>query len=380
MTAPQASNPPPSTGRPRVLVLHAGALGDLILSLHFLQRSGLTAASETTLASRSSWALWAAKQEFVDHAVLMDRIGFHAIHCNPAAVPPALREFLNSFDHVLSLLGGRDESVSQHLGETVGHDKLTCIDPRPSPRTLEEGTHIVDQWLQDWQAAASHPKSASLQPANSIARQLRRVPTNANASRTALRPEVPHVPTTSAFSSAKSAPSADKPLPAARWMVLLHPGSGGLAKCLPLEALEQVAAAVASRGDSIGWIIGPDENERFGEGFADRLRLTAPLVWEEHPGKAVAALRWASAYIGMDAGMTHVAALLGVPTLAVFGPTDPRVWRPLGPTVRCMRFPEEQEALSLWIEKLCAELRAVLLDTLTCPVADTRTPAARSLE
>ncbi len=359
MTLRRSSNAPQAVSRPRLLVLHAGALGDLILTLHFLQRSGLTAASETTLASRSSWGLWAAMQEFVDHAVLMDRIGFHAIHGDPAAVPPALREFLNSFDHVLSLLGGRDESFSQHLGEIVGCDKLTCIDPRPAPRTLEEGTHIVEQWLQDWQDARSNLESASPQPANAIERPLRRGLANANASCTALGPEVPHVPATSASSPAKSASSADKSLRADRRRVVLHPGSGGLAKCLPLEVLEQVASAIASQGDSIRWMIGPDEIERFGKGFADRLRLTAPLVWEENPDKVANALRGASAYIGMDAGMTHVAALLGVPTLAIFGPTDPRVWRPLGPSVRCMRFPAEEEALCSWIEKLCAELQAL---------------------
>ena len=41
-------------------------------------------------------------------------------------------------------------------------------------------------------------------------------------------------------------------------------------------------------------------------------------------------------YIGNDAGMTHVAALAGVPTLALFGPTDPAVWGPRGPGVRIL--------------------------------------------
>lgn len=41
-------------------------------------------------------------------------------------------------------------------------------------------------------------------------------------------------------------------------------------------------------------------------------------------------LRHARAYIGNDSGITHLAAYLGVPTLALFGPTDPRTWGPLG--------------------------------------------------
>jgi len=42
-------------------------------------------------------------------------------------------------------------------------------------------------------------------------------------------------------------------------------------------------------------------------------------------------------YVGNDSGISHVAAGLGVPTVAVFGPTDPAVWGPHGPTVRVVR-------------------------------------------
>ncbi len=41
----------------------------------------------------------------------------------------------------------------------------------------------------------------------------------------------------------------------------------------------------------------------------------------------------ASLYVGNDSGVTHLAAALGVPTIALFGPTDPRSWAPVGPRV-----------------------------------------------
>jgi len=41
-------------------------------------------------------------------------------------------------------------------------------------------------------------------------------------------------------------------------------------------------------------------------------------------------LRNCRAFIGNDSGITHLAAYLGCPTIALFGPTDPRVWGPLG--------------------------------------------------
>jgi ADP-heptose:LPS heptosyltransferase len=41
-------------------------------------------------------------------------------------------------------------------------------------------------------------------------------------------------------------------------------------------------------------------------------------------------IRERRAYIGNDSGITHLAAYLGCPTVALFGPSDPRVFGPFG--------------------------------------------------
>ncbi len=50
-------------------------------------------------------------------------------------------------------------------------------------------------------------------------------------------------------------------------------------------------------------------------------------------------LAGARAYIGNDSGITHLAAAVGVPTIALFGPTDPAVWAPRGKAVRIIQAP-----------------------------------------
>jgi ADP-heptose:LPS heptosyltransferase len=42
-------------------------------------------------------------------------------------------------------------------------------------------------------------------------------------------------------------------------------------------------------------------------------------------------------FIGNDSGISHMAAALGLPTVAIFGPTDPRVWSPRGEKVVVVR-------------------------------------------
>jgi heptosyltransferase-3 len=42
-------------------------------------------------------------------------------------------------------------------------------------------------------------------------------------------------------------------------------------------------------------------------------------------------------FVGHDTGVTHLAAAVGTPTVALFGATDPAVWAPLGEHVRVVR-------------------------------------------
>jgi hypothetical protein len=45
-------------------------------------------------------------------------------------------------------------------------------------------------------------------------------------------------------------------------------------------------------------------------------------------------LAGACAFVGNDSGITHLAAAVGIPTVALFGPTDPAIWAPRGRSVR----------------------------------------------
>jgi heptosyltransferase III len=53
-------------------------------------------------------------------------------------------------------------------------------------------------------------------------------------------------------------------------------------------------------------------------------RLDGLLTWPELAG----AIRAARVYVGPDTSVTHLAAATGAPTVALYGPTDPRQWGP----------------------------------------------------
>jgi len=54
-------------------------------------------------------------------------------------------------------------------------------------------------------------------------------------------------------------------------------------------------------------------------------------------------LATARLYIGNDSGITHLAAAVGTPVVALFGPTDPRIWAPRGPQIRLIAKPALEE-------------------------------------
>ena len=56
----------------------------------------------------------------------------------------------------------------------------------------------------------------------------------------------------------------------------------------------------------------------------DVVRLDGKLEWPE----LTAAIAGAQVYIGPDTAITHLAAATGAPTVALYGPTDPRLWGP----------------------------------------------------
>jgi ADP-heptose:LPS heptosyltransferase len=134
--------------------------------------------------------------------------------------------------------------------------------------------------------------------------------------------------------------------------VLLAPGSGSATKCWPRERWLDLGARLAVAPVVV---LGPAELER-----DDPRRWAWPpgtsFVVESEPVRLAARLAAAGVFVGNDSGPTHLAAMLGVPTVALFGPTDPRVWAPVGPHVRV--FAADGAMAELPVAPVAAALRA----------------------
>lgn len=115
--------------------------------------------------------------------------------------------------------------------------------------------------------------------------------------------------------------------------VLLHPGSGGEAKCWPRDRFERLTRMVRRDGWDVRPVLGEAEVARWPGAEVERWQRAYRAVVCESLDQLAEVLMTGSAFVGNDAGPTHLAAQLGMPTLALFGPTDPQRWRPIGPGV-----------------------------------------------
>lgn len=105
--------------------------------------------------------------------------------------------------------------------------------------------------------------------------------------------------------------------------LVVQPGAGSRAKRWPAERFAEV---VRRSGLEATCLLGPAELDP-----PDASLHVAPrIVRAPSTEELVQLLAGARVYVGNDAGVTHLAAALGTPVVAIFGPTDPARWAPRG--------------------------------------------------
>lgn len=124
----------------------------------------------------------------------------------------------------------------------------------------------------------------------------------------------------------RPAPRADL-LPAGAYAVIHAAPMFGY-KQWHAQGWRAAAAHLAGQGLAVVATGGPGEAEQhYLDDIwrdADVLRLDGKLTWPE----LTAALAQARVFLGPDTSVTHLAAAAGCPTVALYGPTDPRLWGP----------------------------------------------------
>jgi heptosyltransferase III len=90
-----------------------------------------------------------------------------------------------------------------------------------------------------------------------------------------------------------------------------------------------LARWIADRGLRIVLTGGSDADERdYVQRLAGNMNAPLNLAGQLSLNESACILARAAAYVGPDTALTHMAAALGIPTVTLFGPTDPVKWGP----------------------------------------------------
>jgi heptosyltransferase-3 len=116
-------------------------------------------------------------------------------------------------------------------------------------------------------------------------------------------------------------------------LMVIQPGSGGTQKCWHLDNFLAVAKELDSRGIEIIFLLGPAEQERFGDEKIKKINNLARCLTDLSLTQVLGLLSCVDGFIGNDSGITHLAAAMGVKTYSIYGPTDPAVYKSIGPAV-----------------------------------------------
>lgn len=183
----------------------------------------------------------------------------------------------------------------------IAHSDWTCVRDAYARELRQCGIAWQEDWLGTWRGLFSRPKQASSHALNQSSGE-----TSGHA-----------------FPSAKPS-RTDEPGSRGKLDVLLFPGAGHPAKQWPMVQFFELANWLKVQGRDVHFVLGPAEVER---GLAPHShRILCPASLEELQDL----LSGASLVVGNDSGPMHLAGMLGVPGVALFGPASERQWRPVG--------------------------------------------------
>ncbi len=118
-------------------------------------------------------------------------------------------------------------------------------------------------------------------------------------------------------------------MPEARF-VLIAPGAGWSGKQWLPDRWAQVADAIRAEGVPVVFLGTPCERELVRRSISAMRHVAVDLSGATSMPLLAAVIQRASLWLGCDSGGMHVAAAVGTPTIALFGPTNPAKWAPEG--------------------------------------------------
>lgn len=293
--------------RPAIMILHFGALGDLLLSLEALR--GLRRrfpTHELLLVAQEGLGKLLQESGEIDAWLSRERLGVGELVGGLEIADRTFRDAMARCSHAVCWMADTQETVAKNFRR---HGLSRCLVTSFHSSELR-GVHAGERYLETLAPWGVAPAAA--------ARPLTLVMSGPVREKIEARMD---------WCIGSDAP-----------ILAVHPGSGSVHKCCPPDRL---ATAVRDlRAQWNGRVVvcrGPADRQSVARFVTEMGAIPHEIVEPESLAEMAHLLTYASLFIGHDSGLTHLAAALGVPTVAIFGPTRSEQWAPIGRHVSVVR-------------------------------------------
>ncbi len=298
--------------RRNVLIFHNAALGDFVLTWPIA-----IAAARVLAQSRIKYVTAHRKGELAERWIGVESVdveaGWHTLHADSPKLPEMPTRLLQAMQMAIVFSKDRDERFIGNITQIAGDVPVVHLSPNP-PGGVHVWEHHLNQ-LAPWPVLQ-----------NAVVQVQRLIDTH----------------------GAITTPSAKDQA------IVIHPGSGAARKNWPIEHFVSLSALLKNEGLQTVFTLGEVEQEQFGAAALSKLKKAGKVVACDTLLSLADQIGRGVGFVGNDSGPTHLAAMIGKPTTALFGSTsDPDCWRPRGPNVRVVPFESTpQEVADALIEMI----------------------------
>ena len=295
----------------RILIIHPGALGDLLLAIPAILalRSACSPCMITIIAG-TNFLDFLKHHQVADATISIDTQALAALCSNALKRSTLWGYFFSEFERIVAWMDDADGMIEYAL-RTLGVRDIVIQSPRHAERRgmplREWYRSSVEQWCD---VGVCHLPCI--------------------------------VPTSHELGMGKNILVRANVLTGKNHrIVAIHPGSGSRAKNWDVHRFVDGLRDIKNTPDLSSIVLCGPADDAVVSSLLDSVSCATDdaisVVKDLSLLQLVGVLGHCAAYIGNDSGVTHLAASIGVSTIAVYGPTDPRLWAPLGEHVLCFR-------------------------------------------
>lgn len=304
-----------------ILLIHSGAIGDLLLTRPAIKAVRRCYPQSIFFACGYRDRLKLLQEDCALHSLLaLDDLPISPLFQRDLHPEKPPLPFLAGFHLIISWFGAGNEEFRENLNQLKEKSQIIVASSRPpqdwnrhaseyyletiSPLGINEEVRVFDKLIIS-------PEVGSMLSILAGAVNSRRSFTPSKANRLA-----------GVFAEASG---EKKPL------VVIHTGSGSPLKNWSARNFAMLVQWLRKELKAVILLISGPADQHSCHDFLQILEGPVPIRIESPSLSDLSAiLERCSLYVGNDSGITHLAAAIGIPTVAIFRSSNPIIWKPLG--------------------------------------------------